>query len=115
MSLGSLLTTPLLDDDDDVSQVQEFAATGARTGASLGAPGGPIGAGVGAGLGSAAGYLAGYALTGVDPAERIGPAERSRETDGDRAGHQNGRDDTADRAGAASGSVAIPVTEADDG
>lgn len=115
MSVGSLLTKPLLDDDDDVSQVQEFAAAGARTGASLGAPGGPVGAGVGAGLGSAAGYLAGYALTGVDPAERIGPDGTSRETNDDRTGHQNGRDDTDGRAGAAPGPVDIPVTEAEDG
>lgn len=107
MSGSSLLTKPLLDDDEDVSQVQEFAAAGARTGASLGAPGGPVGAGVGAGLGSAAGYLVGYAITGVDPAERTGP-------NGDGKSHENGRDGADGRADA-TGAVDIPVTEANDG
>ncbi|MFB6298617.1 MAG: hypothetical protein ABEH56_08875 [Salinirussus sp.] len=101
MGVASLLAKPLLDDDEDVRTVQQFAAAGARTGASLGSRGGPVGAGVGAGMGSAVGYLVGYGAVGVDPADRLGSE--------DGAGHRHG-----DHA-AGPASVDIPVTEDGEG
>jgi hypothetical protein len=122
-----LIARPLLDDDEDVRQVQEFAGAGARTGAKLGAIGGPVGAGVGAGFGSAAGFLLGYGLTGVDPSARRreeGDHEPPADVDGSGAaddhgdaghgGHGAGGHGGHDRAGH-DGPITIDVTDEADG
>ena len=114
MGSTPLIARPLLDDDEDVRRVQEFAGAGARTGARLGAIGGPVGAGIGAGFGSAAGFLLGYGLTGVDPSAR----RDEHETDavaGSGHDHEQDHDDhTHDHephGGTHDGPITIDVTE----
>jgi len=110
MSGTPLIAKPLLDDDEDVRRVQEFAGAGARTGAKLGALGGPVGAGVGAGFGSAAGFLLGYGLTGVDPSAR-------RDDEHEDAHRSSERRDAAGTDGDhdPAGPVTIDVTDDADG